>query len=92
MDFNSLSLFKEFFHVKVLSQLRVSVFSFGTLGSAGLGAVVKTAGAVVETAEEVVETAGAVVEVAGGVLSGESSNALSLHCRKFEADIVMYWL
>ena len=71
MDFNSLSLFKEFFHVKVLSQLRVSVFSFGTLGSAGLGAV---------------------VEVAGGVLSGESSNALSLHCRKFEADIVMYWL
>ena len=78
MDFNSLSLFKEFFHVKVLSQLRASVFSFGTLGSAGLGAVV--------------ETAGAVVEVAGGVLSGESSNALSLHCRKFEADVVMYWL
>ena len=78
MDFNSLSLFKEFFHVKVLSQLRVSVFSFGTLGSAGLGAVV--------------ETEGAVVEVAGGVLSGESSNALSLHCRKFEADVVMYWL
>ena len=76
MDFNSLSLFKEFFHVKVLSQLRVSVFSFGTLGSAGLGAVVETVGAV----------------VAGGVLSGESSNALSLHCRKFEADIVMYWL
>ena len=33
MDFNSLSLFNEFSQVSVLSQLTVSVISFGLLGA-----------------------------------------------------------
>ena len=73
MDFNSLSLFNAFSQLRVLSQLTVSVFSFGTSDSSGL-----------ETVVEVVE--------ARVVFSGESSTPLSLHCRKLEADIVMYWL
>ena len=53
MDFNSLSLFNEFSQVSVLSQLSISVFSFGTSDSVELGAGVDTVLEVLEVARVV---------------------------------------